>query len=274
MATQLPFHACALLAVRNEEQMLARCLDHLASQGLVAAVIDNDSTDSTPTILDGYPSSFLVHRVGLPFEGYFNWQGLLAIKQRLATTLQADWFVHVDADEILEAPEPLGTLSQGLQAVDQAGYNTVNFNEFVFVPENEDHLPATWDYVKHSRWYYFFEPRPHRLQRAWKAHPDIDIVISGGHKLKRLDQRMYPQSFILRHYIASSRSQLMEKYQNRVFSPAEIARGWHRNRLGIGRYPIEFPGHDQLKEYLDDGQWDTRHPWREHFFSPRQNPVP
>lgn len=35
----------AIMIVRNEEACLPRCLNHLANQGLRAAVIDNDSTD-------------------------------------------------------------------------------------------------------------------------------------------------------------------------------------------------------------------------------------
>ena len=269
-----PFRACALLAVRNEEQTLGRCLDHLAEQGLVAAVIDNESTDGTPALLDRYPRSFLIHRTTHPYPGYYDWQGLLAAKQQLAVTLEADWFLHVDADEIPEAPAPYATLAEALRAVDRTGANTVNFHEFVFVPDQDDRPPPPWDYVEAITRYYFFAPAPLRLLRAWKAHRGIDLVTSGGHQLTRPNRKIHPEAFPLRHYIGLSRRELLEKYRSRIYAEDEVARGWHHNRIGVGLSPCPFPAPEELIEYRNDRHWDTSRPVREHFFTPPRDTTP
>jgi hypothetical protein len=79
--------------------------------------------------------------------------------------------------------------------------------------------------------YYFFELEPHRLMRAWRR--DLMPGMDNGHRLTSDRLKLYPQNFILRHYIALSHAQAVQKYVGRRFDPAELARGWHGNRLGI-----------------------------------------
>ncbi len=37
-------------------------------------------------------------------EGVYNWRSILERKEQLATVLEADWLMHVDADEIRLPP--------------------------------------------------------------------------------------------------------------------------------------------------------------------------
>jgi glycosyltransferase involved in cell wall biosynthesis len=260
---------CALIAARNEGEKLERCIRHLRAQGLCVAVIDNESSDHTSAFLDSLSSEVLVHREFYPYPGFYDWTGLLAVKEKIATSLSADWLMHVDADEIPEAAAPFRTISEGVEAADHLGYNAINFDEFVFVPEPDDDSPTADHPQTEPRHYYYFAPEDNRLIRLWKRQSRIDLVASGGHAVSFPDRRIYPRNFPLRHYIARSRRELAEKYRHRVFSPAELARGWHMNRVGVGRQPIRFPAASQLHECREDGQWETSKPWKRHFFDPR-----
>jgi glycosyltransferase involved in cell wall biosynthesis len=259
----------AILAVRNEEKYLARCLKHLRKQGVASCIIiDNGSTDRTPEIIRSFDQSFVFRTMHYPYPGYFDWEGILRLKQQLAAEVSADWFIHIDADEILESPWPGKTLVNAIGLVDRKGYNTINFNEFVFVPTHDNEQWEDCDYVSGMKNYYFFEPRPQRLLRAWKRNnASIDLASSGGHNIMFKNRKIFPESFILRHYITLSRAYMIEKYCKRKFSPKEIEKGWHYPRIGITPDMIQLPHKDRLKKYRNNGIWDTSEPWHEHFFS-------
>ena len=70
----------------------------------------------------------------LPREDVFDLQAQLRRKEELASTLEAGWVMHVDADEIHLPPRSDQTLSEALAEVGEKGYNVVDFQEFVFLP--------------------------------------------------------------------------------------------------------------------------------------------
>jgi glycosyltransferase involved in cell wall biosynthesis len=262
------FRAVALLAVRNERHYIARCLEHLRRQGLQVCIIDNDSTDGTAEIIRQFSRNLVIRHIRHPYLGYYDWEGILRRKQQLATEVEADWFIHCDADEIPEPRPPYPTLKRAFQSVARAGYNAVNFDEFVFVPAATDESWEGRDYVQGMRHYYFFAPSELRLVRAWQdTGAPIDLVSSGGHKPQFTGQRIFPDPFILRHYIALSRDHLINKYCTRRFASCELAKGWHYNRVGLDPNRIALPELSQLKRYGFDRCWDRSDPWREHFFS-------
>lgn len=265
------FRVVAILAVRNEQHYMRRCLQHLHEQGVAACIIDNDSTDATREIIADFENCATVIRyIHHPYPGYYDWENLLCLKQQVANETQADWFMHLDADEIPESPFPGKTLAQAIRLVDRKGYNAINFNEFVFVPASDDEHWEDLDYVEGMKHYYYFSPRPQRLVRAWKNQPHpIDIAESGGHEVQFDGRRIYPQSFALRHYIALSRAYLITKYTLRDYAQNELDRGWHHNRIGITPELVHLPRPEELKTYRNDRMWDTSSPWTEHFFTPR-----
>lgn len=264
MTARLP-RVMALLAVRNEEHGLARCLQHLVEQGLQIAVIDNESTDRTLEIIRTLGPAHLVRHEVHPYPGHYDWEAMLQHKQALAAELDADWFIHVDADEIPESPFPGLTLPEALHRVEEEGANAVNFNEFVFVPTTDKEAWEGRDYVAGMRWYYFFEPRPLRLIRAWKKSAvPIDLASSGGHDAQFPGRVIAPTPFVLRHYLTLSRRHLIEKYGSRVFAPHELEKGWHHNRVGIETATVPWPSPSELHRV--DGTWNTSEPRTRHFF--------
>ncbi|MDB4285304.1 glycosyltransferase family 2 protein [bacterium] len=256
----------AIMIVRNEESYLPRCLEHLGAQGLKAAVIDNDSTDSTRNILE---ESDVVMRIAhAPFNGIFEWQQLLQQAHDMQQELGADWLHLNSPDEIFNSNRPGERLIDAIQRIESEGYTAINYNEFVFVPTDEKTNCEGKAFDKLLRHYYFFEPAPIRQMRTWKNIKEISNVKSGGHGLSGADLRIYPENLHLRHYIALSAEQFRRKYAGRKFPEKELARGWHRNRTNIDTVNLNLPSPDQLKHLagedlsiLDNSDPRTKHFW-------------
>lgn len=262
----------ALLAVRNEERYLARCLEHLLAHGVDVHVIDNDSTDATPSIARHYAATGRVTVERFPFSGVYEWEGLLRRKEELAASLDADWFIHHDADEIREPPPPFATLAEGIAHVDAAGYNAIDFAELVFTPTDPTQSFEGSDYVAAMRHYYYFCPRPQHRVNAWKKTAPVDLTTRAGHAVLFADQRLFPQPFFLRHYVFLSLAHLHDKYGQRRYDPREVAKGWHGQRAAFDPAAVRFPPLERFKVLDPQGYFDLSDPWPRHFFLPPPRP--
>jgi glycosyltransferase involved in cell wall biosynthesis len=258
----------ALLAARNEALYLERCLAHLHAQGIQTCVIDNGSTDATEAIARSFVGRGVFRIDRLPYKGFFDLVEQLRYKERLTTEIEADWFIHMDADEIREAPAPGRTLHAAISAVDAQGYNAINFDEFVFLPTNDSDSFEGTDYVERMRYYYFFEPEALRRINAWKkTSQPVELTMSGGHMVQFEGRRIFPDNFVLRHYIVLSRRHAIAKYgSDRVYSIAEIEeRQWHGSRARFDPGKLKLPDRHSLKN-IESGRWDRSDPWRRHRF--------
>jgi glycosyltransferase involved in cell wall biosynthesis len=261
----------AILAAYNEELFIGGCLEHLFGQGVEAYLIDNCSTDRTVEIAERYLGRGLVGIETFPRAEVHKWQQILERKEELATTLEADWFMHLDPDEIRLPPRSDRTLAQAFAEVEAQGYNAVNFMEFVFVPtlEAPDHDHPRFQQT--MKWYYPFqrsfpEWRPHR-RNAWKRQPEkVDLAGRAGHRVRFPGLRMYPEFFKMRHYIILSVPHALRKYLVRKQDPAALQRGWASLREGLTPEKIRLPSQKELRHYTSDDELDpsnpeTRHLW-------------
>ena len=256
----------ALLAVYNEARFIRNCIEHLLEQGVQVYLIDNESTDATPDIAREYLHRGVVGIETMPRQGIYSWRPILERKEQLAMSLEADWFMHVDADEIRLPPQSGQTLASALQEVDREGYNAVNFQEFTFVPtaENPDHDHP--DYLQTMRHYYPFLPAfPHRLNAWKKLETKAELAWSGGHLIRFPSLAMYPQSFIMKHYLFLSAKHAIKKYIHKTYDPAEVATGWHGGRAKLTPEDIKLPSAKQLRFYLSDDMLDASNPETSHF---------
>jgi glycosyltransferase involved in cell wall biosynthesis len=256
----------ALLTVRNEERYLARCLEHLHSQGIETCLIDNGSTDRTLEIAKSFFGAGVFRIEHLPFKGYFELERILLNEEKLAAEINADWFIHLDADEIREAPKPYISLREGIEDADRQGYNAINFDEFVFMPTSDEEDFDGRDYVREMQYYYFFEPSPLREVKAWKKTANVDLHSSGGHRVEFAGIKIFPVSFVLRHYIVLSKAHTIAKYGNRFFSESDLGKGWHGDRRHFSSKKFRFPGKERLKKInnLSWWDWDKSDPWVKH----------
>jgi glycosyltransferase involved in cell wall biosynthesis len=266
----------AILATYNEERFIAGCLEQLIGQGVRVYLMDNCSTDRTVEIAERYLGCGLIDiETFSRAEGVYKWRSILERKEQLAATLEADWLMHVDADEIRLPPRSDRTLAQAFAEAEAQGYNAVNFLEFAFVPTREAPYHDHPRFQQTMRWYYPFLPAfPHRLN-AWKRQPQrVELAWSGGHKVRFPGLRMYPESFKMRHYLFLDVAHAIRKYAGRSYDAAEVQKGWHGWRPRLVPEKIELPSRKELRLYTSDDELDPSHPRTRHvaeeWASPRE----
>ena len=256
----------AILATYNEERFIADCMEHLFKQGVEVYLIDNCSVDRTIEIAERYLGRGLIDIETFPrTEGVYRWRSILERKEQIAATLEADWFMHADADEIRLPPSSTHTLAQAFAEVEAQGYNAVNFLEFTFIPTREapDHDHPRFQQT--MRWYYPFLRRFPQQLKAWKRQPErVELARSGGHRVRFPGLSMYPESFKMRHYLFLSVPHALRKYVGKSYDAAEVQSGWHGWRAGMIPEKIELPSQEDLRLYTSDDQLDPSNPRTRH----------
>lgn len=257
----------ALIAVHNERRHIGACLDHLHRHGVESYILDNMSTDSTASIVRAHPGVVAIERFPRDNDT-FSLAPLLRRKEEIAAELDADWFIHMDADEIRLPPRGAQTLAQGLADADRAGFNAVNFLEFTFIPTREapDHDHPRFQDTMRS--YYPFRPWFPQHVKAWKRQADrVDLASSAGHRVRFPGFNLAPWSFPMRHYLFLSREHAIEKYVRRTYDPEAVARGWSGWRVGLLPDMISLPSRSKLRVYEGDDTLDAQNPWTEHYLA-------
>lgn len=238
-------HICSIIGARNEAHYFPYLIPYLTSQDIDVVIIDHASTDDTLPIARSFLGRGVLDIVHLPFNGFFALREQLRKKQEIAKALDHDWIIHHDADEIFEDVRPGKCLREALEEADQEGYNVINFDEFTFVPMSGQSYKGR-DYRQEMRHYYFFEPSPLRLMRAWKRSLRASNIDDGGHHLIGEAMRICPLHHGMRHYLGLSESHLRRKYLNRSYAPDEIENGWHDNRVIISESNLVVPNENEL----------------------------
>jgi glycosyltransferase involved in cell wall biosynthesis len=265
----------AVLCVRNEEVHIERAIGDFVSQGIDVAIIDHGSTDATAQICRDHLGRGVVTVQRLAWHGDFDLTAQLSAKRDVISRLDHDWVVHADADEWLHSPRPGESLLAGVERTAAAGYDAVNFEEFVFLPA-PDAGDIRRDYARRSLHYYFFAPQPVRLMRAWSRRRQVSNLTSGGHLLEGA-VALSPEAFVLRHYIVLSQDHALAKYSARTFAPGDLRKGWHANRLGLDAARLRLPDIASLHELAawDSKDFDRSRPLPVHFWDwDDQPPAP
>ncbi|HEY1834192.1 MAG TPA: glycosyltransferase family 2 protein [Solirubrobacteraceae bacterium] len=262
----------AMLQVYNERRFIAGCIEHLHEQGVGVYVIDNESSDDTLQIAERYEGRGVVGIETLPRDGTFALNPQCERQEQLARTLDADWLMHHDADEIRVSPTRGQTLAEAIAEVDEAGFNAVNFFEFTFLPVRESPDHDHPDFQRTMHWYYPFLPWfPARLN-AWKRQDGpIDLTTMGGHQVKFEGLAMAPESLYMRHYLYLSAEHAREKFLQRRYSAKEVDEGFHGWRAKVQEQHIELPSESEVPgryEYGDDHLLDPSNPFKHHLMEP------
>jgi hypothetical protein len=230
------FTTVAIIAAHNEADIIGPVVGHLIEQGLSVYLLDHASTDGTTDAV----APFLGH--GLlaiePFPGdrfpaarsAFAWADILTRKAELSGELDADWFIHHDADEFRESPWEHLSLLDAIRRVDRFGYNAIDFEVFDFQPTDDSLQPGA-------------DPRPalrfYEPGRAWdkvqikcwkKGIAPPDLISSGGHDAMFPGRRVFPMRFLLRHYPFRGQAHGTQKVfvdRRPRLLPQETSRGWH-----------------------------------------------
>lgn len=262
--------AIALLATYNERRFIGACIEHLHEQGVDAYVIDNGSTDETVAIAERHRGRGLIGIEHFPRDGVFRWRALLQRKEELSRELDAEWFIHHDADEFRLPPAGHGTLAEAFAAAEREGFNAVNFMEFTFVPTRESPDHDHPEFQRTLRTYYPFQPIAQHQVNAWKASAaeDLGLARSGGHGLDFPGIEVHPEPLPMKHYLFLSPAHAVEKYVQRHHDPDELASGWHGWRATLTEKDIRLPGESEVKVETEDGVLDPSEARTHHFVDP------
>ena len=152
-----------------------------------------------------------------------------------------------------------------IQRVDSEGYNAINLNEFVFLPENQEVDYTGRNYLSEMAYYYYYAPSEIRLTRIYKHNVDIDNMSSAGHTITGEGVRIYPTPMILRHYVALNLEKFKSTYTSRRFDQEELDKGWHHNRVGYRWDHVHIPELKKLIHAPSEGIV-TSNPLKKHFW--------
>lgn len=252
---------CAIIAVHNGEKTLDRVLEHFDRNSIDVQILDHGSSDRTLRIIEDRMGRPIIGHSRIEFDGIFRLREQLQHKEQIVRSLAHDWVIHTDADEIMESPLDGETLRGMIERQDRDGFDIIDCDEFVFVPQH-DLEPA--DFVGEMKSYYFFSPTGRTLHRVQRVRGAIlDWSTTGGHQLSTSGRCVATEKIRLRHYIGLTFDHLKSQYLGRVFDGSELAKGWHRNRVPMTLDFIVKPDPTRLFDIENDG-WKTDQPEQKH----------
>jgi hypothetical protein len=231
------FRVVAIIAAYNEADIISPLIEHLVGNGVEAYLIDNRSTDGTVAEARRWLGKGLLEIETFPKEAPagdgptgFDWEGILRRKEEVARELDADWYIHNDADEFREPPWPEMSLKDAIGWVDRLGYNCIAFRVLNFRPVDAGFRPGADPKEHFTRWEEPILNDRVRLN-CWKAQTQpVSLATSGGHEIRFPGRRVFPIRFLLRHYPVRSQEHGERKIfdeRKKRFSERERAKGWH-----------------------------------------------
>jgi hypothetical protein len=225
----------AIVAAYNEADIIAQVVADLIDQGVQVYVLDDGSTDGTaaavaPMVGRGVLAIEPLRQGRDSSPDEFDWERILRRKSEVASEIDADWFIHHDADEFRESPWLGVSLRDAIAQVDAAGCDAIDFASFDFWPTHDRFRPG--DDVRAAFTRYAPRPEHDRVQvRAWKQTGGVvDLASTGGHDAQFAGRRVFPLRFISRHYPIRGQAHGERKvFQERLrrFRATERGRGWH-----------------------------------------------
>ena len=230
---------CAIISVFNEEDIIREVVDRLIADGVDVFVIDNASSDASVEKIQALVGHGVVDIVRREYfaafgKSVYKWNEILKEKERIAATLNYDWYIHADADEIRLSPWQGLSLQESITRVDLEGFNAINFKVFNFRPTKST---AFNERIEASVTHYESAFGGDLKQvKCWKNTGLVDLASSGGHYARIPGLKLYPVRFILKHYPLRSPVQSNRKlYIDRVpqFATEEVAKYWHRQYDGL-----------------------------------------
>jgi glycosyltransferase involved in cell wall biosynthesis len=228
----------AIIAAHNEDDVIYYVIGDLIKQGIQVYLIDHCSTDNTVQEASKWIGKGLIHIERFPEDaGYpqenktsYIWRDILKRKEELALSLNADWFIHHDADEFRESPWLGSTLYEAIRTVQDLGYNAIDFKILNFRPTGNSFVSGSdvREFLKYFEW----GEEANKVQiKAWKKQPGrIDLVSSGGHEAKFEGRQVFPVQFVLRHYPVRNQPHGQKKVfkeRQQRFDRGELKDGWH-----------------------------------------------
>ncbi len=204
------------LLVKNEEELLPFNLEFHRSMGVDGFIItDNNSTDSTPKIIEEYKRRGWVLEVIEEHATDYNQKAWVDRMICLAREKYgADWVINADADEFWYSPK--GSLKTELS---QTRANVLRCNVCNVYPE-QDHPWTEWDKTVRAvpadaafglSPYSIFTHQTHKVMHRTAGYLQISM---GNHKVKMLPRHTSASSIIVYHYNIRDKAHFLAKMIN------------------------------------------------------------
>ena len=226
------FRVVTIMPAYNEEDIIVPSIKHLVDQGIGVYLIDNWSTDTTYDLAKQFIKKGLVGIERFPRDGpsrYFDFRGILRRIEQVSRTIEADWLVYQDVDEVRMSPWAGMSYKEGIYEVDRTGFNSIDHTTIMFNPVDNNYVPAS-DFEAYFK-YFEFAKRQLPQIKAWKnLRHHISLVASGGHQVRFGGRKVYPYNFLIKHYRIRSQQHGEKKVfleRKSRWMPEESARGWH-----------------------------------------------
>jgi glycosyltransferase involved in cell wall biosynthesis len=228
----MKIRVCAIMSAYNEADVIDESIQKLIQQEVDVYLLDNGSTDDTVEIANQFLDKGLIKVERCVFtengKEVYDWTALLKRKEELARQLDYDWFMHVDADEIRYSPWAHRNLREGIELVDQMGFNLINFRLFNFRLTQEKSANQS---IEDALTHYSVVEQFNRMQvKVWKKSSGIDLVSHAGHLAMLPQPKIFPIRFIHKHYPVRSAEQGSRKIiKERLarYSTSDRRKGWH-----------------------------------------------
>ena len=145
----------AIIAARNEADTIRQTVRDLIDQGIAVYLLDDGSTDGTADCIRPWLGAGVrgIETLDREPSDRFSLARILARKEELARSLEADWYINHDADELRESPIQGLSFAQGIALVDRMGFNAIDFAVFNFWPIDDsftagDDLRSSFPYYE------------------------------------------------------------------------------------------------------------------------------
>ena len=264
------FEVMAIFPVRNEADIIEATVGKLLDNGVRVHIMDNWSSDGTWELLQAIENDNLyVERY--PKDGedeYFQMTDILKRIEEIALQHPGAWILGQGSDEILRPPWPDMSLKDALYKVEKEGYNFITVLLHQFEPVDDD-FRRGMDPEEHFE--YFWMEKKHLHRRIWKQPEErVNVAGSASHDVNFNGRKIYPETFIMKHYRVRTQEQGEKKIEERKqrYDPEEIKKGYHThyNHINKGynfikdpaklllfkeQYPELIGGEKRMKEYLD-----------------------
>ena len=232
-STKEKFRVAAIIHAYNEVDILPEVVEHLFNEGIEVHVFDNWSNDGSWEIIRSLKDSGKVtHAERFPEVQVteYQWQRQLEKTEAYAATLEVDWVMHHDADEIRMSPWRGVTLKDALARIHGLGYNAVDHTvlDFRFLSNR----PSGKAPYQNNLTHFEFGRRPGHFQqiKAWKNVERIQLSNTGGHEAHFPGRRIYPIKFLMKHYplrtIDQAKQKVFRDRLPRVINEHKTL-GWH-----------------------------------------------
>jgi hypothetical protein len=256
---------------RDEADVIAGTLRHMADEvdGLVVA--DNRSTDDTRKIIDALDLPVPLIVIDDDEPAYYQSQKMTALA-RIAAQQGATWIVPFDADELWFTPA--GRIADVLEGSVAAVVEAKLFNHFPTAVDPDEVDP--FDRI------VWRQPEPAALPKvAFRWHPDA-VICQGNHDVWLSTRALRAQALEIRHFPYRSAEQFVRKARNGAEAyraadlPDEIGAHWRSygdllDRFGADALLEVFRTHFWFLSPTDAGltpdqapylRWQRRYPWQ------------